>query len=146
MEVQGIGSYMLLHTSLQGLHVHASIDCLSSICRLTRVQSDHCRQTQARCSSSTRISAMWIQMQAQLTVTIVCDMHVSHAAHYYFYLGPCRWTPQSLEKLDKAQQAADAADSQLHIHVLPNAGHWVHVDNPHGLLDMMLPSFINPAK
>lgn len=56
----------------------------------------------------------------------------------------CRWTPQSLKELDKAQQAAD--DSQLRIHVLPNAGHWVHVDNPHGLLDVMLPSFISPEK
>ena len=88
---------------------------------------------------------MWRQTQAHLTVTVVCVTHVIQAAHHHFYLVACRWTPQSLEKLDKAQQAADAADSQLHIHVLPNAGHWVHVDNPHGLLDMMLPSFIDPA-
>lgn len=28
-------------------------------------------------------------------------------------------------------------ESRCHVHVLPNAGHWVHVDNPDGLLDMM---------
>lgn len=58
-----------------------------------------------------------------------------------------RWTPHTLEQLKQAQQAAAKADdSQLHVHVLPNAGHWLHVDNPHGLLDMMLPSFIDPKQ
>jgi len=33
-------------------------------------------------------------------------------------------------------QALPAA-SQCHVHVLPNSGHWVHVDNPDGLLSMM---------
>ncbi len=26
---------------------------------------------------------------------------------------------------------------RLHVHVLPKAGHWVQVDNPAGLLDLM---------
>ena len=56
----------------------------------------------------------------------------------------CRWTPQTLDRLEKAKAASrKARHGQLKLHVLPNAGHWLHVDNPHGLLDMMLPSLVS---
>jgi len=53
-----------------------------------------------------------------------------------------------VSQLQKAEHAAAAHASSgngghLHTHVLSNAGHWVHVDNPQGLMDMMLPSFVD---
>lgn len=55
-----------------------------------------------------------------------------------------------MSRLQKAEHAAatyakTGNGGMLKTHVLPNAGHWVHVDNPHGLMDMMLPSFVNPG-
>lgn len=32
-----------------------------------------------------------------------------------------------------------------HVHLLPDSGHWVHTDNPQGLLDILSPSFGVPA-
>lgn len=37
--------------------------------------------------------------------------------------------------------AARAQTSFATLHTLPDAGHWLHVDNPDGLLQMMLPGF-----
>lgn len=39
------------------------------------------------------------------------------------------------EMTDKARQLGPSTRAQVHI--LPNAGHWVHVDNPDGLLEVM---------
>lgn len=44
-----------------------------------------------------------------------------------------RWTPQLVEQLDKLS----ARQPRLHVHVLPNSGHWVHVDDPTGLLNLL---------
>lgn len=60
----------------------------------------------------------------------------------------CRWTRETMAQLQKAEHAAAVHASsgnggRLHTHVLSNAGHWVHVDNPQGLTDMMLPSFVD---
>lgn len=60
----------------------------------------------------------------------------------------CRWTQETMSQLQKAEHAAAAHASSgngghLHTYVLSNAGHWVHVDNPQGLMDMMLPSFVD---
>ena len=41
-----------------------------------------------------------------------------------------RWTPPALAELD-------GLPPNVHLHVLPDAGHWVHVDNPMGLLDLL---------
>lgn len=59
-----------------------------------------------------------------------------------------RWTRETMAQLQKAEHAAAVHASsgnggRLHTHVLSNAGHWVHVDNPQGLTDMMLPSFVD---
>ena len=43
-----------------------------------------------------------------------------------------RWRPAEL-----ARFAALPPDGPVRLHVLPNSGHWVHVDNPSGLLAML---------
>lgn len=43
---------------------------------------------------------------------------------------------------DRARLASLAAkDPTLHVHVLPNADHWVHVDDPEGLLRILTAAF-----
>jgi pimeloyl-ACP methyl ester carboxylesterase len=42
-----------------------------------------------------------------------------------------RWTPDVMARLDAL------AGERVGVHVLPNAGHWVHVDDPQGLLDVL---------
>lgn len=44
-----------------------------------------------------------------------------------------RWTPDVLERL--------RLGPSVRLDVLPNAGHWLHVDDPSGLLDLLVPSF-----
>jgi esterase len=41
-----------------------------------------------------------------------------------------RWSPEELARFA-------AAPDDVHLHLLPDAGHWVHVDNPEGLLAMI---------
>lgn len=51
-----------------------------------------------------------------------------------------RWTKGMEDKLQQAadEAAAGGADKgTLKLHTLPDAGHWLHVDNPDGLLDMV---------
>lgn len=43
-----------------------------------------------------------------------------------------RWT-----KAFRARAAALGPETKVKVHSLNNAGHWVHVDNPNGLLEMM---------
>jgi len=43
-----------------------------------------------------------------------------------------RWSGNMRERATQL-----AAAGRLRLHVLPNAGHWVHVDNPTGLLDLL---------
>jgi pimeloyl-ACP methyl ester carboxylesterase len=43
-----------------------------------------------------------------------------------------RWTPQL-----RARGKALPVSAQVHYHELPDSGHWVHVDNPGALLDLM---------
>lgn len=45
----------------------------------------------------------------------------------------------SSEELDLFAQASK--QGLVHLHGLENSGHWVHIDNPDGLLDIMSPSF-----
>jgi pimeloyl-ACP methyl ester carboxylesterase len=43
-----------------------------------------------------------------------------------------RWSPETRERA-----FALPAESNVHCHVLADSGHWVHVDNPAGLLELM---------
>ncbi|KAI5076196.1 hypothetical protein GOP47_0008261 [Adiantum capillus-veneris] len=59
-----------------------------------------------------------------------------------------RWSPSvilRLEKLVEANQQESKEQGTLHYHILKNSGHWVHVDNPSGLIDIITPSFLNLA-
>ena len=44
-----------------------------------------------------------------------------------------RWTDETVQRLE-----LPPAGAPTHLHVLPDAAHWVHADNPAGLLEMML--------
>ncbi|CAL4972999.1 unnamed protein product [Urochloa decumbens] len=58
-----------------------------------------------------------------------------------------RWDPddvQRLKALAKRESRPDAG--KVSLHVLPNSGHWVHVDNPKGLLEIMAPNFLSADK
>ncbi|KAK9290385.1 hypothetical protein L1049_008554 [Liquidambar formosana] len=51
-----------------------------------------------------------------------------------------RWDPNLIQRLDSlACQGGDGSKGKFLVHVLPNSGHWVHVDNPKGLLDIVAP-------
>ena len=43
-----------------------------------------------------------------------------------------RWTGEELARVTQAAQERHVFD-----HVVPDAGHWLHVDNPNGLMDVM---------
>ncbi|XP_047955093.1 protein ABHD11 [Salvia hispanica] len=51
-----------------------------------------------------------------------------------------RWDSDIIEQLEHVTARRDhATKGKVSVHVLPNAGHWVHVDNPKGLLDIVAP-------
>ncbi|HEY6079037.1 MAG TPA: alpha/beta hydrolase [Polyangiaceae bacterium] len=45
-----------------------------------------------------------------------------------------RWAPENRLRL---QQLVDRTRATVRLHVVPNAGHWLHVDNPAFLLELM---------
>lgn len=47
-----------------------------------------------------------------------------------------RWPPDVLAQLDALPH-----DARGTVHLLPNAGHWVHVDDPGGLMDLLVRTF-----
>ncbi|XVE96387.1 hypothetical protein REPUB_Repub02eG0217100 [Reevesia pubescens] len=51
-----------------------------------------------------------------------------------------RWDADVINRLEKlAGQEGDGSAGKISVHVLPNSGHWVHVDNPKGLLEIVVP-------
>ncbi len=44
-----------------------------------------------------------------------------------------RWRADEVARLEAAERAGRA----VHLHLLPNAGHWLHVDDPDGLLALL---------
>ncbi|KAJ6796600.1 protein ABHD11 [Iris pallida] len=56
-----------------------------------------------------------------------------------------RWHPPVLQKLESLSKKGGGAEGKVSLHVLPNSGHWVHMDNPKGLLDIMAPRFYSKA-
>ncbi|KAG6556915.1 hypothetical protein Mapa_001330 [Marchantia paleacea] len=58
------------------------------------------------------------------------------------------WSPESISKLERlsSDTAADQNSGKVCYHVLQNAGHWLHVDNPEGLAEILLPSFLKLSK
>lgn len=52
-----------------------------------------------------------------------------------------RWNSAVLAQLESIANKEQSADNgRVFYHVLKNAGHWVHIDNPKGLIDIMAPS------
>ena len=54
---------------------------------------------------------------------------ISEKIHLVRAANSDRWTDDIKEKLKEQQNSK--------IHVLPNAGHWLHVDNPQGLIHIL---------
>ncbi|KAI9153779.1 hypothetical protein LWI28_016411 [Acer negundo] len=51
-----------------------------------------------------------------------------------------RWDPDVIQRLEsQTSKGGDGAEGKVSVHILPNSGHWVHVDNPQGLLEIMAP-------
>ncbi|KAF2307650.1 hypothetical protein GH714_030593 [Hevea brasiliensis] len=51
-----------------------------------------------------------------------------------------RWEPDVIQRLESLDnQKENGAEGKVAVHVLPNSGHWVHVDNPKGLLEIVAP-------
>ncbi|KAK9126347.1 hypothetical protein Scep_015193 [Stephania cephalantha] len=52
-----------------------------------------------------------------------------------------RWSPNVVQQLENiASRRKSEDEGRTSVHVLPRSGHWVHVDNPKGLLEIMAPS------
>lgn len=49
-----------------------------------------------------------------------------------------RWSQEAIERIEKlASREETDSVGKVSFCVLPNAGHWVHVDNPKGLLEIV---------
>ncbi|XP_014495196.1 protein ABHD11 [Vigna radiata var. radiata] len=54
-----------------------------------------------------------------------------------------RWDQDAIERIQKlASERGSDSFGKVSFCVLPNAGHWVHVDNPKGLLEIMAPKIL----
>lgn len=57
-----------------------------------------------------------------------------------------RWDTDVIQRLESlANRRADESEGKFSVHVLPNSGHWVHVDNPKGLLEIVTPRIASLA-
>ncbi|KAJ0787996.1 putative alpha/beta hydrolase-1 [Helianthus annuus] len=55
-----------------------------------------------------------------------------------------RWDPHIIQKLESLKnRTSDESEGKLSVVVLPNSGHWVHVDNPKGLLEIVTPKMVS---
>nr|GLL24708.1 protein ABHD11 [Ipomoea trifida] len=51
-----------------------------------------------------------------------------------------RWEPEVIERLESlGSRKSNEAEGKFSYHILPNSGHWVHVENPKGLLQIVAP-------
>ena len=51
-----------------------------------------------------------------------------------------RWDPETVQRLESlAARERGGSEGKVAVHVLPKSGHWVHVDNPRGLLEIVAP-------
>ncbi|KAH7512191.1 hypothetical protein FEM48_Zijuj12G0064200 [Ziziphus jujuba var. spinosa] len=51
-----------------------------------------------------------------------------------------RWDPETVQRLESlASREQGDFEGKVAFHILPEAGHWVHVDNPKGLLEIVGP-------
>ena len=58
-----------------------------------------------------------------------------------------RWVPDDVQRLKALAKRESKPDvGKVSLHALPNSGHWVHVDNPKGLLEIMVPNFLSAVQ
>lgn len=51
-----------------------------------------------------------------------------------------RWSSDVVQQLERlSSKGSEESKGRVSAHVLPNSGHWVHVDNPKGLLEIVAP-------
>ncbi|CAH8268392.1 unnamed protein product [Arabidopsis lyrata] len=56
-----------------------------------------------------------------------------------------RWDNDTTKRLEKiANQRQHVSEGKVATHLLRNSGHWVHTDNPKGLLEIVSPNFFSP--
>lgn len=49
-----------------------------------------------------------------------------------------RWDSDLIQRLENvASGGGDKPEGKVSVHILPNSGHWVHVDNPKKLLEIV---------
>jgi len=70
------------------------------------------------------------------------EVHIVRAAN------SDRWSKRELSQLDELERKSGNApgEGSLKVHVLPHAGHWLHVENPTGLLDLINSSLTDAVK
>ncbi|KAH8966093.1 hypothetical protein BDL97_03G006300 [Sphagnum fallax] len=56
-----------------------------------------------------------------------------------------RWSVEDVERIRSAEIVASDEGAGVQMHVLEDAGHWVHTDNPDGLFRVLAPSFGCPG-
>ena len=68
-----------------------------------------------------------------------CDIHIVRAER------SDRWSEGVVRRLEQitGRTHPEHGDGRVAYHVLPNAGHWLHVDNPKGLQELMTPSIVD---
>ena len=58
-----------------------------------------------------------------------------------------RWDQDTTKRLETiAKQRQSVSDGKVSTHVLRNSGHWVHTDNPKGLLEIVSSNFLSAQK
>lgn len=51
-----------------------------------------------------------------------------------------RWEAEVIERLENlSSRKGNEGEGKVSYHILPNSGHWVHVENPKGLLQIVAP-------
>eukprot|EP00850_Spirogloea_muscicola_P022821 SM000313S11971 [mRNA] locus=s313:36518:37821:- [translate_table: standard] len=53
-----------------------------------------------------------------------------------------RWAHEDVERIHAAELVASSEGAGVQMHVLEDAGHWVHADNPDGLFRVLANSFV----
>lgn len=53
-----------------------------------------------------------------------------------------RWAHEDVQRIHMAESLAASEGAGVQMHVLEDAGHWVHTDNPDGLFRILAPSFL----
>ncbi|KAG9159105.1 hypothetical protein Leryth_017562 [Lithospermum erythrorhizon] len=57
-----------------------------------------------------------------------------------------RWDPDTIQRLESlSTRRVNKTEGKLLVDILPKSGHWVHVENPNGLIEIMSPRIASLA-